>query len=389
MNILHIVYSCIPGQFRGGIPKVAYELACAQHALGHHVTIYATNYNSSIPVDVPLDRPLWSNGVKITYFRTFPPWLNAPSMKRQLDRQASQFDIIHSHNTLLALNWYAARASRREKRPLYYHVHGSLDPRVVKRGFLRTLRKLAYIYLIEKFNYRQATALFALTPAEATQLQHYNLRTPIHILPNGILPTEIHPAKAQQFRQKYNLEREQPLILYLGRLVAKKGIHLLIDAFAQIEEQHPQARLIIAGNREQEPAYTQELDDLVNRHSLGRKIIWTGYLDEEEKAAALSAADIFSHASKSEGMALAILEAMGAGLPTIVSKECYMMAATNAKALIEVPYDSRKLATALTDLLRSREKRRTIGQTARQYVQEHHSWEAIAHESIQIYQASL
>src|SRR5689334_14996511 len=126
MKILHIVYSCIPGNFRGGIPKIVYELSQAQVQLGHEVTIYTTEFNSSVRVQVPFDAPIKSEGIYIQYFPvTNPRWMQSPNMRRTLLDSAKQYDVIHSHNTFLALNRYVAEAHRDSGIPIFYHTHGA------------------------------------------------------------------------------------------------------------------------------------------------------------------------------------------------------------------------------------------------------------------------
>src|SRR5437667_1953128 len=150
MKILHIVYNCIPGRYRGGIPKMVAELSHEQYKLGHQVFIYTTDYNLYVKETVPYNEDVVFNGAKIRFFRGFlhPCW-RSPEMRRHLLQSAWQFDVLHGHNTFLSFNRYTAAAARRTGRPCFFHAHGALDPIVLQRGFCRRLKKFAYIRLFE------------------------------------------------------------------------------------------------------------------------------------------------------------------------------------------------------------------------------------------------
>lgn len=390
MKILHIAYSCIPHEFRGGVAKVVYELACAQANLGHQVTVFATNYNSAVSLDVPLFSSLQQNGIEIRYFpATRATWFRSPAMQQELQRIASQYDILHSHNTFLALNVYAAEAHRIHNVPLYFHVHGALDPVVVNRGFFKSLRKHIYIRLYEQRNYTHATGLLALSNAEAKQIRYYGIKTPIHVVPNGIsFPENGNKVDATSFRAKHQLSTEHNIILYVGRINPKKGIHLLLHAFAELHKALPHTILLIAGDPDEDISYTAELHQIINDKNIGSNVVWTGFLDEKMKQQAFAVADIFSHVSASEGMAMAILEAMAAGLPTIVSKACNMDEAVQAQALIESTFEVNTLRIQLEQLLLDDQQRQRVGQTAYQYVRKYHNWHTIAQQVVQIYSSS-
>jgi glycosyltransferase involved in cell wall biosynthesis len=108
-------------------------------------------------------------------------------------------------------------------------------------------------------------------------------------------------------------------------------------------------------------------------------------MDEAAKAAAYAAADCFVHASESEGMALAILEAMSAGLPVVATQGCYMAEAAGVGALVECAAGPKALTEALRPLLMDHDLAREQGMRGQAYVAKVHDWEAIARRSLQIY----
>jgi glycosyltransferase involved in cell wall biosynthesis len=398
VRILHIVYSCIPGEFRGGVPRVVHDLACAQSGLGDEVTIYTTDANGTTPSVVPAGSVSESHGVPIHHFRADEVrWFRSADLRRALLDSKPRQDVIHSHNTFLALNRYAAEAHDKWGIPLFYHVHGALDPLVVNRGWRKRLRKVAYIGLVERRNLNRADGIFALTDSELKQIRTYGVTAPISVVSNGIWLADSLPAQQtiasgsaeRAFRERFGIQADQQVILYLGRMVPKKGVHVLLEAFAELHQGYPDVILVLAGNRLKSSSYIRCLEELIREHHLETSVRWTGFLNESEKGGAWAAATLFSHVSESEGMAMSVLEAMAAGLPVIVSRECYMSQGAAAGALVEIPNDARQLCTAMESLLDDAPLRRRIGETARAYVREHHAWPQIAGQIVRVYEQAL
>jgi rhamnosyl/mannosyltransferase len=168
--------------------------------------------------------------------------------------------------------------------------------------------------------------------------------------------------------------------LFVGRITAKKRIEDIIRAIAGLG-----AHLFIAGNPEAEPDYTAFLHAEAKAAGCAARVHWLGFMGEEAKGAAYAAADCFVHASESEGMALAILEAMSAGLPVVATQGCYMAEAAQAGALVECASGPKALTEALRPLLMDLDLAREQGRRGQAYVAKVHDWEAIARRSLQIY----
>jgi glycosyltransferase involved in cell wall biosynthesis len=143
--------------------------------------------------------------------------------------------------------------------------------------------------------------------------------------------------------------------------------------------------LFIAGNFDAEPGYTALLKAEAKAAGCAQRVHWLGFMDEAAKAAAYAAADCFVHASESEGMALAILEAMSAGLPVVATQGCYMAEAARAGALVECAPGLKALAEAMRPLLVNLDLAKQQGQRGQAYVATVHDWANIARRSLQIY----
>lgn len=386
MKILQLVYSCVPGNYRGGIAKIVFDISRHQAALGHEVHICTTNYNSSVLVDVPLDRPVWNDGVCIHYFKaTSLLWMRSPDLHSYLLNNAMDFDVVHSHNIFLALNWYAAKVKRTMGVPLFNHTHGALDPVVVNQGRIKAMKKRLYIKFIERANLNMSDSIIANTPYEEEQIRRSGMTAPVRIIPNGVDPYINKTGASERFCAELGISPKDKVVAFVGRIVPKKGLHNLLTAFALVAAVIPEAILVIAGDRTQCKEYVVTLDRIASEAGIDNRVVWTGFLDESRKAALLDTADAFFHVSQSEGMAMAILEAMSAGLPTLVSRRCYMSEAAKNGAVVEVSQRAESIAKAMTQILTDESYRHDISKRALQFIETHHNWNMIAEKLLALY----
>ncbi|MBV5335569.1 glycosyltransferase, partial [bacterium] len=173
------------------------------------------------------------------------------------------------------------------------------------------------------------------------------------------------------------------VILFIGRITPKKRLEDIIQALSLLGASAP--HLFIAGSPEIESAYAEQLFRIVRECGCAARVHWLGFLDEAAKAAAYAAADVFVHASESEGMALAILEAMSAGLPVVATRGCYMTEAASAHALVQCEQGAAALAAAVAPLLADSARARAQGLAGQVHAHRVHDWEALARATMRIY----
>lgn len=375
-TICHIVYECTPGRFAGGVQKVVYELAVAQVRRGDFVEIWTLG-------DLPDHSD--SSGLRIRYFKGSRVW-SSRAMWECLVAENNRFDIIHAHNTFLALNRYAADLARRFKSRVFFHAHGALDPQLLSGFSLKAVKKRLYVGLFEKRNYASAKGIIALTRSECEQITALGIKTPVFEVGNGI--TMQPPATtfaAAAFRLKHRIPVDRPVVLFVGRITHKKGLHYLIDAMPRVLECVPSVRLVICGGRGQDVEYVRQLDEQVSLLGLVDCVRWAGFVDEIEKRSAFASSSVFAHPSYSEGMALAILEAMAFGIPTVVTPGCYMDVAVASGALELTQQNAHRLADTLITLLSNQARARETSEKGRIYARDNHTWEAVASRLSKIY----
>jgi glycosyltransferase involved in cell wall biosynthesis len=298
-----------------------------------------------------------------------------------------RFDVVHAHNTFLPLNWLAATVAGRGCR-VFFHAHGALDPLLLSGWGRKSLKKRLYVALVERRNFNAARGVIGLTESECAQIVQTRTRAAIFELGNGIsIRPGVRDSAAAAFRLRHHVPHGAPVFLFVGRITPKKGLHFLLEAMPAVLARHPDVVLVIGGNRSEESGYTRELDGAIRAAGFGERVRWVGFLDEAGKDEALAAAALFVHPSFSEGMAMAILEAMAAGVPTVVTPGCYMDAAVAAGALCETRQSPAEIAAALIALLDDPAGTKRLGRAGENYVREHHAWSTVAARLELIYRA--
>lgn len=175
------------------------------------------------------------------------------------------------------------------------------------------------------------------------------------------------------------------IVLFLGAVKEEKGVSDLLHAFARVKLQVPDAILRLGGPVE--PAEHRKYDRLVKKFDLTRNVEFCGPVNKEQIPQILSQADVFVLPSYAEGLPMALLEAMGFGIPVV---------ATNVGAIPEVvtegksgfivrPGDIDALANRIISLLMDVKMRRRMGADARATVERRYNIQRTAKELRSVY----
>jgi glycosyltransferase involved in cell wall biosynthesis len=165
------------------------------------------------------------------------------------------------------------------------------------------------------------------------------------------------------FEMERSLEgRKQRTILYVGRLTGEKGPQTLVEAMASVLEATPDAHLILAGDG---PLRT-ELEELAANCGVAGHVEFTGWVGVEGLRELYARADVFCLPSHSEGMPGALLEALAARLPVVVTRvgDMPILVEPGGAGRVVPPNDTESLAAALIDILGSPEEWRTMSENA-------------------------
>lgn len=386
MHILHLSPYYAPAYAFGGVVRAVEGLARAQARRGLRVSVLTTDaWQGTARYPGPAQET--RDGVAIERLPNRLPALrrfnlSTPrGLRAALGTYLTQVDALHLHEfrTLEAL--LAVPLAGQHNTPLLLSPHGTLT---TSTG--RSLLKHAWDGLLSPRVARHIQHIAALTRAESDEAQQlwrgWGLPAPqAHLLPNGVdLDEFAQLPDASAFRTRWGLDGAR-VVLFLGRLHPRKGGEALLRAFRQLAA--PDLRLVFAGPDE------GAREDLQRLASGDARIVFTGFLDGGERLQALAAADLFALPAVGEGLSMALLEALAAGLPAIISPGCNLPEAAEAGAALLAEVDAEALQEALQSLLDDAPRRARMGEAARAFVRQHYAWDAIAAAYEALYQSLM
>ena len=179
-------------------------------------------------------------------------------------------------------------------------------------------------------------------------------------VPNGVGPRSHAPGRAVA-RAALHLQQEDLVVLSTGRLTHMKGQRYLIEAAALLKPVYPGLQVVILGEGE----LRQDLEDLAADRGLAGSVHLPGH--QQDARMLLDAADVFALSSRAEGMPLALIEAMEAGLPVVATRVIGSTeVVTHGETGLLVPAgDAEMLAAALAKQLSDGERRALYGEAGR------------------------
>lgn len=392
MNLLHVLPYYAPAWTYGGTVRAATDLTRALVADGHSVYVLTTDTLS--PTERTPRQHEAISGVHVYRVSNVSNKLRgklnlssplgiAGMAEKLIERH--EIDVVHCHELRTVENLLVAPVANRHGVPLVVSPHGTL-PYDTGRSFVKKAwdRALAG-QLLPRFD-----RVIALTQAEVDQAQAlwYAHGFPVRhsIVPNGVYLSDFaHLPPRDEFRARWKLG-SGPVVLYVGRLHERKGLQLLIPAFADAVKQTPNARLVIVGPDE---GMLAALNAQVSEYNLAGRVIFTGLLTGRDKLAALAAADLFALPAVGEGFSMAVLEAMACGLPVLLTPGCNFPEVASAGAGLVVPREVPALSGALSALLTAADRRASMGRSARSLIQAHYTWPRVVAQLVEAYTLAI
>lgn len=141
----------------------------------------------------------------------------------------------------------------------------------------------------------------------------------VRVVHNAIERSIFHPGDAAAARARLGLPATGRLIVSVGHLISRKRHHVLIEAFARVRARYPDATLAIIGGKAFEPEYPGQLTKLAQDLGVADAIRFVGNVPPTAVADWLRAAAVFALGTAREGCCNAVLEALGAGVPTVTT----------------------------------------------------------------------
>ena len=145
-------------------------------------------------------------------------------------------------------------------------------------------------------------------------LRGYGVTTHAEVIPTGLEPESFVPGNGDDFRGKYGIAQDRPMLLFVGRVAHEKNIGFLLRVVDRVRKDIPEVLLLIAGAG---PA-REGLEHEAGKLGLAENVMFIGYLDRHtELNRCYRSADIFVFSSRTETQGLVLLEAMAQGVPVV------------------------------------------------------------------------
>ena len=388
MKILMLTWE-YPPRIVGGIARVVHDLSKRLIKDGHEVTV--VTYRDSADV------PEYENDKGVNVYRVdnymihpnnFIDWImqlnfNMLSKATEIINKEGGFDVIHAHDWLVT---YAAKSLKNAYDiPIVATIHATEAGR--NSGIHEETQR--YINDTEWLLTYEATEVIVNSNYMKNEIQRlFGLPfDKINVIPNGInLSNFTGIERDYDFRRQYAMDNEK-IILYVGRLVYEKGVQHLIAAMPKILSNYHDAKLIIAGRG----GMMDELRAEASNLGLNDKIYFTGYLNSKQVQKMYKCADVAVFPSTYEPFGIVALEAMLAGVPTVVSDVGGLdeIVTHGVDGMKSYAGNANSIADSVTALLYDHQLATNVSKKAKQKVKDQFNWEKIAQDTHFTYEKAI
>jgi glycosyltransferase involved in cell wall biosynthesis len=213
------------------------------------------------------------------------------------------------------------RALRVTGIPYFVYPHGMLDPWFKRTYPLKHLKKWAYWPWADYRVLRDAQAVLFTTEQERLLARQSFWLYQANEVVVGY-GTSAPPGDAEQQRElflsRFPQLRGQRILLFLSRIHPKKGVDLLLEAFAAVASSDPRLQLVIAGP--DQVGWQAQLQQRAAALGIADRITWPGMLSGDLKWGAFRAAELFCLPSHQENFGIVVAEALACGLPVTIAE---------------------------------------------------------------------
>jgi glycogen(starch) synthase len=367
----------------GGLAQHVYDLATAMVQAGEEVHLIACAGDKGEAREIV-------NGIHV--YRVEPFNLSAPDLPTwvlqfnlsivehvvPLVNSLAAIDLIHAHDWLVA---YAGRVLKHAfKVPLIATIHATEYGR--NQGLHNDLQR--YISDVEWWLIYEAWRVIVCSRYMEKELQRVFQTPPdkLRVVPNGVDMKRYQQSDQPLSRSLFAAPDEQ-IVLFVGRLVQEKGVHVLIDAAPKILHYYSKAKFIIAGRGPAEGYLKNKAVDL----GIADRCYFTGYIDDRTRDFLYREASCAVFPSLYEPFGMVVLEAMAAMTPVAVADVGGLseIVVHERNGLKFYPGNPNSLADNVLRLLHEPELAVRVATTARQELSKLYTWQEIARQTKRVY----
>ena len=383
MRILMLSWE-YPPRIVGGISRVVYDLSHGIAKKGHEVhviTCWETGNKEYEEVGNVFVHRVQTCGVNTVNFVDWVLQLNFAMVEcaTRLVNNVGNFDVVHAHDWLVA--FCAKTIKGAFGIPVVSTIHATEHGRNwgIHNEVQRYINNVEQWFVDESDQVIVNSGYMKEEVKEIFSIKNENLS----VIPNGIDVDKFKNVDRDiEFRRQYALDDEK-IVFFVGRIVNEKGIHVLIDSVPKILEAYPNTKFVIVGKGPQLDFLKWKVSSL----GIAEKIIFTGYVKDEDLAKLYKCVDVAVFPSLYEPFGIVALEGMVAGLPVVVTD------VGGLSDIIEHEVDGMKaytdnansLADCIIKILLNEEKAQNIKRNALEKVERLYNWSKITELTMDVY----
>ena len=380
MKILKVIFG-LPG-FAGDSPQM-FSIIKNLQDLGHEVTIVTTDADiffydeekskkySDIrkKLSKSTEKLIEVNGVMIYPVHCITPkmgmyCLGAGKFAKKI---VKNYDVIHIYNWYHHLGMVFSKVAYEKGIPFIISAYGSLQE---KARTIKIKKKLFADFLYTKKMIPHASALHSVGDLET--IEYIKLGgdpKKIYRIDHGIDLENFQIKEHTAIFKKLGInENNQPYLLFIGRIDKKKGLDLLLHAFANLNNTIKNLILVIAGSGAKE--YEKEVKKLVNKLKIKNSVKFAGFVTENEKLELLKYAKLFVLTSYSDVHPIAVQDSLAMGLPVLITKACDYPEVAEYKAGIIVDENIDSVYEGLIKVLADEDQLRIFSENTKKLIKE-------------------
>lgn len=377
MNIVHIVHGKANPNGHNGISRVVYFLNKHEKMLGHNSQIWAV-------VDGQKKHETFQRDEFVTV-EMFPRvniinHNSGESICSYIKKNKEKIDIIHFHMIWFYDKNIIAKTVADCDIPFVITTHGTYSKPHAYTGKRIIARKL---YEVDYLN--MATEIHALQPDESYGNYKYGVTVPQFILPNGIEQEEIPQIRKNDFKKRF---ADKIVLMWIGVFRGDKNLDQLLKALSLLPKQiREEIVLVLAGPDNK--GNKGKLQNLAQKLKIEEQVIFKDAVYNQEKYDLLECADVYIMPSLSEGMSMAILDALACGKSCILTKQCGLEYYLGENFFFMCEPYAQDIKRAICEMYEKRELLSDMGKRSLELANTVFSWNSIAVKMIENYERIL
>ena len=364
---------------------------------GWDVAVFTSDLYKEIPFQRMITAAPRVNHIPVQRFRSFSPggefhYVLMPTMLTGLLK--AEVDLIHGHSYGYFQNNAAAFVKKLRQTPFVLTPHFHPEWSMWGGETRRKVRKI-YDTVVAKPMLDAVDRVIGVSRHEI-ELMKQALdfdASKVRYIPNGIHLERFQPVTSKDiFKHEYKLSRRSDLIqdvehivLYAGRLASNKGLHVLVDAAAEVLEEFPRTLFLLVG---EDTGMKEALVKQMREKGIEKHFLLTGHVHSDETfLSAFDLCDVFVLPSEYEAFGIVLLEAMASYKPCVGTRVGGVpeVIVEGETGLIVDYNKAHQLAEALMKLLSSDELRKRMGERGRERVMTQFSWDSIVLDIEKVY----